>query len=161
MPQKNYYSILGIRQTATAEEIKKAYRRLAFRYHPDHNSGGIHGEERFREVKEAYEVLSNPIRRHHHDAALRAMHVYAPSYEFAKFSTPSRPKEPAVEDLQMKGQPEQAASGFPNYLKPIIFIIVAALLMLLIARPPQWMEKILNPTAVPVDSAIRTIDKPS
>lgn len=60
---KNYYEILGISKTATADEIKKAYRNLAFKYHPDRNSGDKAAEEKFKEINEAYDVLSDEKKR--------------------------------------------------------------------------------------------------
>lgn len=60
---KNYYEVLGISKTATADEIKKAYRNLAFKYHPDRNSGDKAAEEKFKEINEAYDVLSDEKKR--------------------------------------------------------------------------------------------------
>jgi curved DNA-binding protein len=64
---KNYYSVLGISQGATDEEIKKAYRKLAMQYHPDRNSGDDKAEEKFKEVSEAYAVLSDKKKRNQYD----------------------------------------------------------------------------------------------
>lgn len=64
---KDYYQILGVARDADANQIKKAFRRLARETHPDANPGDAHAEARFREVAEAYEVLSNPERRRSYD----------------------------------------------------------------------------------------------
>lgn len=64
---KDYYAILGVSRNATTEEIKKAYRRLALKYHPDRNPGDKNAEEKFKEVTEAYEVLSDPQKRQQYD----------------------------------------------------------------------------------------------
>ncbi|MEN2992911.1 MAG: J domain-containing protein [Bacteroidia bacterium] len=64
---KDYYAILGVDRSASPEEIKRAYRRLARQYHPDANPGNKEAEERFKEIQEAYEVLSNPETRAKYD----------------------------------------------------------------------------------------------
>jgi molecular chaperone DnaJ len=67
MSKKDYYDILGVSRSADAEEIKKAYRKLAMKYHPDRNPGDKAAEEKFKEAAEAYEVLSNPEKRQRYD----------------------------------------------------------------------------------------------
>lgn len=67
MEYKDYYKILGVDKTATQQDIKKAYRRLARKYHPDVNPGNKSAEARFKEINEAYEVLSDPEKRKKYD----------------------------------------------------------------------------------------------
>ena len=67
MPGKDYYKVLGVAKTATADEIKKAYRKLAMKYHPDHAKDDKSAEERFKEISEAYAVLSDPEKRQQYD----------------------------------------------------------------------------------------------
>ena len=67
MEYKDYYKVLGVEKTATADDLKKAYRKLALKYHPDKNPGNKQAEEKFKEVNEANEVLSNPENRKKYD----------------------------------------------------------------------------------------------
>ena len=80
--QKDYYKALGVPKTATAAEIKKSYRELARKWHPDANKGSADAEERFKEITEAYNVLSDEKQRKEYDEA-RSM--------FGGLRTPNRP----------------------------------------------------------------------
>jgi molecular chaperone DnaJ len=67
MTKRDFYEILGVSKTATAEEIKKAYRKTAIQFHPDKNPGNKEAEEKFKEAAEAYEVLSDETKRAQYD----------------------------------------------------------------------------------------------
>ena len=67
MAKRDYYEILGVEKNASADEIKKAYRKAAIKYHPDKNPGDKEAEEKFKEAAEAYDVLSNPDKRARYD----------------------------------------------------------------------------------------------
>ena len=65
--KRDYYEVLGVNKSSSAEEIKKAYRKLALKYHPDRNPGDAEAEEKFKEAAEAYDVLSNPEKKQRYD----------------------------------------------------------------------------------------------
>src|SRR2546423_9021492 len=67
MSKRDYYEILGVTRTATEQEIKSAYRRLAVKFHPDKNPGDSEAEEKFKEAAEAYAVLSDEEKRARYD----------------------------------------------------------------------------------------------
>lgn len=67
MEYKDYYKVLGVERKATVEEIKRVYRKLALKYHPDRNPGNAQAEEKFKEINEAYQVLSDPQKRSRYD----------------------------------------------------------------------------------------------
>src|SRR5690554_7895957 len=67
MAKRDYYEVLGVPKSADEKEVKKAYRRLAMKYHPDRNPGDKEAEEKFKEATEAYEVLSDANRRAAYD----------------------------------------------------------------------------------------------
>jgi molecular chaperone DnaJ len=67
MSKRDYYEVLGVNKTASADEIKKSYRKIAMQFHPDRNPGDKAAEEKFKEAAEAYDVLSNPDKRAQYD----------------------------------------------------------------------------------------------
>lgn len=67
MAKRDYYDVLGVSKTASADEIKKAHRKLALKHHPDRNKNNKEAEERFKEIQEAYDVLSDPTKRQNYD----------------------------------------------------------------------------------------------
>jgi molecular chaperone DnaJ len=68
VPKRDYYEVLGVSRNSGQEEIKKAFRQLALTYHPDRNPGDKSAEEKFKEINEAYSVLSDPQKREQYDA---------------------------------------------------------------------------------------------
>lgn len=67
MEYRDYYKILGVERSAKAEDIRRAYRKLAMKYHPDRNPGNAQAEEKFKDINEAYEVLSDAKKRSRYD----------------------------------------------------------------------------------------------
>ena len=82
MSKKDYYEILGVARTATDDEIKKKYRQLAMKHHPDRNQDVASSEEKFKEVKEAYEILSNSQLRAQYD-----VHGHNTPSQFSNYNT--------------------------------------------------------------------------
>ena len=67
MAKRDYYEVLGVSKSATDDEIKKAYRKIAIKYHPDRNPGNKEAEEKFKEAAEAYDVLHDAQKRQQYD----------------------------------------------------------------------------------------------
>src|SRR3990172_7919786 len=84
MQQKNYYILLGVKTTASFDELKTAYRILAKKYHPDKNPNNTSAEEYFKEIQQAYTVLSDPEKRKKYDLKI----VYGNGFTQQKQSSP-------------------------------------------------------------------------
>jgi len=98
----NYYIVLGVNNTASAEEIKAAYRKLAKKYHPDRNPNNKAAEDYFKEVQQAYSTLSNPVKRKKYDL---------------KFRHFSEPKSTPTSHTTYRGNAYQYAQQQANYRK--------------------------------------------
>jgi len=83
---KDYYYILGLKQTATTEEIRKAYRKLSLKFHPDKNEGDEFFTERFKEIQEAYETLSDNVQRKKYDDLKTTNNSYKQNNNGANFN---------------------------------------------------------------------------
>ena len=67
MASKDYYEVLGLQKGASEDEIKRAFRKLAIKYHPDKNQGNKEAEEKFKDINEAYQILSDPEKKARYD----------------------------------------------------------------------------------------------
>ena len=105
----DYYDILGINPNATSGQIKVAYRRLALQYHPDKNPENKLAEQRFIEVAEAYDVLSNPVKRDRYDRGLKV----DLDEDFEEFRTHRRPPPP---HFYYKYKPEKKVYSRRDYM---------------------------------------------
>ncbi len=92
MEYKDYYTILGVKRDASEAEIKRKYRELAMKYHPDRNPDDKRAEEKFKEINEAYQVLSDPQKRAHYDRLGQAYgdwqrHPGAGGFDWSRWAT--------------------------------------------------------------------------
>ena len=98
-----YYRSLGVQPGATAEELKKAYRGLAKKYHPDLHPGDKEAEARFKEINEAYETLSDPQKRKEYDEKQRTTQGREPQKKSASSARTRTPTGGPVDFSQMQG----------------------------------------------------------
>src|SRR5947199_320697 len=82
--KRDYYEVLGVSRSASAEELKRAYRKLALQYHPDRNPDDPQAEARFKEINEAYEVLSDQSKRQRYDTFGHAGTQGMPGFDFGE-----------------------------------------------------------------------------
>jgi len=98
MEYKDYYKILGVSKNSSTEDIKKAYKKLALQYHPDKNPGNKEAEEKFKEINEAYEVLSDPEKRKRYDELGANWDKYK-DFDFSSYRPSGRTYHYTTEDL--------------------------------------------------------------
>jgi curved DNA-binding protein len=120
MQYKDYYSILGVDKNASDKEIKKAYRKLANQYHPDKNQGDKVAEEKFKEVNEAYQVLSDPEKRKKYDTLGANWEAYEKGgFDFSQYGGQGSPG--GSRTFYFEGDPSQffggQGSGFSDFFE--------------------------------------------
>src|SRR5262245_20933840 len=121
---KNYYEILGVELFADTDSVKSAFRKLARQHHPDLNANNRQAEEKFKEINEAYEILSDPAKRAMHDATLQSLNGRnqdKTTKSTSKKQEPEKPKEqqspPKTTTAQEQTKKEEAQPTKNN--KPI------------------------------------------
>ena len=140
----DYYAILGIQSTATSGQIKVAYRRLALKYHPDKNPHSLLPENKFIEIAEAYEILSDPKKRSRYDRGLK-LDISEDVEEYSE--TRRRPPPPPY---YYKYKPEKTKYSKKNYMyatAAVIAIITAAVvfpLYLLQVTSTKFFDKAVS-----------------
>jgi curved DNA-binding protein len=105
---RNYYEILGVSKNAPSNEIKKAYRTLAIKYHPDRNLGNKAAEEKFKDINEAYEVLSDQTRRVQYDQSISRKN---PSNKGGAFNNFGRNNKNPNSDRRVRVDPQDYRPG--------------------------------------------------
>jgi curved DNA-binding protein len=121
MDYKDYYKVLGVTKGAGADEIKKAYRKLAVKYHPDKNAGNKQAEEKFKEINEANEVLSDPAKRKKYDELGENWKNYertggnTQDFDWSQFSQRGRSTKGSKPDMEF----EFGNTGFSDFFEQI------------------------------------------
>ena len=108
---KGYYAILGVSERATQLEIKKAYRRMARKHHPDRNGNGAHGEDMIKKINAAYEVLSDGHRRAEYDGGGNVEHRVEPEEASDHFHVRDHPHQEQTREEKLKGRKEAAVAA--------------------------------------------------
>jgi curved DNA-binding protein len=120
MNYKDYYKILGVSKTATEDEIKKAYRKLAVKFHPDKNQGNKQAEEKFKEINEANEVLSDKEKRKKYDELGENWRSYeqrggrANDFDWSQYAQRGRTQQQQQYDFG-----EEEGGGFSDFFEQI------------------------------------------
>jgi curved DNA-binding protein len=127
---KDYYHILGVTSSSNDDEVRKRYRKLAMQFHPDRNPDNPQAEEKFKEIAEAYGVLTDPVKRRQYDTARRMGTDYKPGQEGGGFSYSQEDilrdlfQDPRFQQMLQGLLREFQRSGFrsnPTFLKKAFF----------------------------------------
>jgi len=120
---KNYYEILQIENFATDGEIKKSFRQLAIKYHPDKNKGRKDFEEKFKEIANAYEILTDPIKKRDFDFRL-SQHDQNKRTTGTTRTNYSEPKQPTNTKSQKEEKKEEGSKASIFWIIAIVIFII-------------------------------------
>jgi len=140
---KDFYYILGLEPDCTLDEIKEAYRKLSKKLHPDLNQGDKYFENKFREIKEAWETLRDPVKRVQYDQALQKIKSNSqepPKQQYYYRQQAHRPRPAAATPSKRKG---------PGVGMTIVFILIVLILGDYLVRTFNPPKKIINIQAIP------------
>lgn len=124
MEYRDYYKILGVNKTTSVEEIKKAYRKLARKYHPDVNPNDKEAEEQFKEINEAYEVLTDPDKRAKYDRLGSSWNAYQRNgggggFDWGQWASGARGSGDYVDLNDILKNAQTGGSGFSDFFEAI------------------------------------------
>jgi len=123
MEYKDYYKILGVAKSASQDEIKKAFRKLAVKYHPDKNKGNKQAETKFKEISEAYEVLGDPEKRKKYDQVGENWKYYEQAqregrgFDWSQFGFPGRGEQSFHYEGDLRDLFGKGAGGFSDFFE--------------------------------------------
>lgn len=140
---KDFYYILGLEPDCTLDEIKEAYRKLSKKLHPDLNQGDKYFESKYRDIKEAWETLRDPVKRVQYDQALNNIKTNSqepPKQQYYYREHTHRPRTAAAMPSKRKG---------PGVGMTIVFILIALILGDYVVRTFNPPKKIINIQAIP------------
>ena len=137
--KKNYYTILGVSLTATAEDIKKAYRAMAMKHHPDHNPDSKLAEIKFEAIKEAYDVLSNLTLKRQYDASRRSLALSPMTYQRELRNVANYTNTNPSQGFEIVEDDEPIVEK-KSLLKPFILLILSFVItLLIIILTKKWL----------------------
>lgn len=132
MAIKNFYALLGVSSTATQEEIKLAYRKLAKRFHPDRNPGDKQNEERFKEISEAYNVLSDEENRKKYDLKF---HYTSNSRSEKKYNPGTTQREQPKFRVKKERPPTAAEKRATRWIFGTVIVFVITITVMIVIDP--------------------------
>jgi len=116
---KNYYQVLGVDINATTEDIKKAYRKHATKFHPDKHDGDKFFEDKFKELQEAYEILSDELKRAAYDRTFKQQYAGTNATNYSESKSTYQQPEPPRQEQKTYSDTKTKATYQPPTPKPV------------------------------------------